>query len=63
MVLTQVITLWSTKVFLENLRYRHKQNIKIPKYRLAYMRYFFSVISLKHIPTKCLTVKIQTIEK
>ena len=63
MVLTKGITLWSTKIFLQNLHYRHKQNKKIPKYGLAYMRYSFPVISLKHIPTKCVIVKSQTLEK
>ena len=34
----------STKIFLQNLRYKHMQNIITPKYKLAYMRYFFSFI-------------------
>ena len=35
------------KIFLKNLRYRHRQNIKASKCKLAYMRYIFSVISQK----------------
>ena len=41
---------------LQNLRYRHKQYIKLPKYKLAYMNfimgYFFSVVSQKLHSTK-----------
>ena len=69
---TKGIALWSTKIFLQNLRYKHMntkipkyqntktknqkyqkhQNTKIPKtpkYKLPYMRNFFSVISQKNI--------------
>ena len=45
---TKGITLWSIKIFLQNLRYKHKKNIKTPKWKLAYMRF--------------LTAKIQTLE-
>ena len=55
MVLTKGITLWSTKIFLQNLRYRHKQNIEIPK--LAYMIYFFSVISQKAYTAHILPIR------
>ena len=35
------------KIFLQNVRYRHRQNTKASKCKLAYMRYIFSVISQK----------------
>ena len=48
---------WIAKIFLQNVRYRHKKtNIKIPKYKLAYKdsyhEIFLSVISKKYIPPK-----------
>ena len=46
---TKGIALWSTKIFLQNLRYKHMQNIKTPKYKLPYMINFFSIISQKNI--------------
>ena len=59
---------WDTKIFLQSSRYKHKQNIKIPKYKFAYKKFYhkvclFSHQSKKYMPPKFLTAKIQTLEK
>ena len=59
---------WNTKIFLQSLRYKHKQNIKVPKYKVAYKNFyheicFFQSSVKKYVPPKFLTAKIQTLEK
>ena len=40
---------WITKIFLQNVRYRHKKtDIKIPKYKLAYKDSYHEIFLFSH---------------
>ena len=49
-------------MYFQNLRYKHKQNIKIPKYKFPCKTFYHEYVE-KYILPSCLTAKIQKLEK
>ena len=45
---TKSLTSWNIKIVLQNLRYKHKQNIKIPKCELAYKDFNHEMFLFSH---------------
>ena len=45
---TKGLTSWNTNIFLQNLCYKHKQIIKMPKYKLTYMDFFHETFLFSH---------------
>ena len=63
--LTKGLTSWNTKVVLQNLCYRHKQNIEYQNTNLLARTFTLrNQLSVKkYIPPKSLTAKIQILQK
>ena len=63
MALTKGSMSWNRKIFLQNLRYRHNQNIEIPKYKLAYKDFYHEIFLFRHqsenLIRQCLTAKLK----
>ena len=65
---TEILTSWNTKLFFQSSRYRLKQKIKIPKYKLAYKNLYhemcmsFQSSNKKYILPKFLAAKIPTLD-
>ena len=49
--------------FLQNLRYRHKQIIKVPKYKLAYMDFFHETFLFSHQSKNIYRQSVSTLPK
>ena len=46
---TKGLTSSNPEIFLQSSCYRHKQNIKIPKYKLAYKNFYHEICLFVHL--------------